>query len=442
MPVSRTSRGFPRRALRQFGKSESGMVSIFAMFMFFTVMCVIGIALDYAYVMARATHLQTSSDSVAHSALYVRDVTNDPDVAKTKALETAQASLKAGWNLAAIETSDIEFGDWDYENNTFTPDPNSRQAVRVNAERTAERGNKLPTLLLRLVGLNSFDVIRPSIAATYRPICFREGLAAEGIVDIQSNNSYFNGFCLHSNTYISINSNNFFEPGTIVSMPDLNLLDAPESSEDSNTGLDEALREGTYHLRVINRLPRTINELEAGIARSTPDFITNTIPLKLTKKKIGVEDFEKGRIHTMACLGGKASMDPGTYSEIVFVSDCQLQFKSGVILEDAVIATRSTSDTSLNTPSGLQVGRDDNCADGGDATLLTLGGVSVPADLRIYGSRIIAKGSIEFAANADGIQGASMVSGGEIHGTSNMDMAFCGKGMNDLYEAEYFRIVD
>ena len=62
------------------------------------------------------------------------------------------------------------------------------------------------------------------------------------------------------------------------------------------------------------------------------------------------------------------------------------------------------------------------------------------ADLRVYGGQIIALGDITFSANANGIQGASLISGQEISGTSNMDMGFCGTGMEGNYEAPYFRL--
>ena len=59
---------------------------------------------------------------------------------------------------------------------------------------------------------------------TYRPGCLREGFVADKMVDIQSNNGFESGFCIHSNVGISINQNNTFEAGTIVSMPSLNYL--------------------------------------------------------------------------------------------------------------------------------------------------------------------------------------------------------------------------
>ena len=57
-----------------------------------------------------------------------------------------------------------------------------------------------------------------------------------------------------------------------------------------------------------------------------------------------------------------------------------------------------------------------------------------------FGGQILALGDILFTANADGIEGASFVAGGNVEGTSNMTMGFCGNGMEDNFEAEYFRL--
>ena len=77
---------------------------------------------------------------------------------------------------------------------------------------------------------------------------------AEDVVEIQSNNSYFNGFCIHSNSWVEVNNNNFFEPGTIVSMPDMDDLVVPNDGldEEKNEGLVDALREGKYRICLVN----------------------------------------------------------------------------------------------------------------------------------------------------------------------------------------------
>ncbi len=108
-----------------------------------------------------------------------------------------------------------------------------------------------------------------------------------------------------------------------------------------------------------------------------------------------------------------------------------------------MVATEDTGAKSLNSPQGLQIGRNDNCAPGGGATLMTLGGFDAASKLSVYNGQILALGDIIFAANADGVKGASFVSNGRVDGTSNMTMGFCkSRGMENAYRAQYFRMVN
>ena len=90
--------------------------------------------------------------------------------------------------------------------------------------------------------------------------------------------------------------------------------------------------------------------------------------------------------------------------------------------------------------SGSTFGADDDCAPGGGAQVITLGGMRFPCGLGIFGSQLLAQGDVEFAARADGIQGASIVAGGEIDATSNSTMALCNNGMEGNFELPYFRM--
>jgi hypothetical protein len=125
----------------------------------------------------------------------------------------------------------------------------------------------------------------------------------------------------------------------------------------------------------------------------------------------------------------------------VIVTSCQIKFEQGVKIINSVVATTNTSSKSMTSSSGLQVGLNDNCAVGGGSQLVTAGSMDFPADLQIYGSQLLAKHDVSFAANANGIQGAAIVAGGEISGTSNMSMGFCGIGMENNFHAEYFKLI-
>ena len=438
------------KSMSRFLRDEDGSATILALL--FTMIFIVmgGVAVDFNKAVSERTQLRIAADTAAHAALYTRE-NEGAATAKTVAINTINGMLPAHqFGTGPITFSDMAFGSWDFETRAFTEDSGSRKAVRVVAEMNTTRGNASRNLLLGIIGTDTFDINIETVYTTYYPPCFTEGFVADDVVDIQSNNSFTDGFCIHSNNYVSLNSNNYFEPGTVVSMPSLNDLDIPNSGFEKNEGLQTALRTGEYRMRLLAKLPDIIDSFWAGSSENLPEFVTGSARADVSMhpdfgngKTLNPDHFEPNMINFLYCSGaGKLTLSPGVYAGFVFVSDCEVKFANGVILEEVVIATTSSSASSLNSPQGLQLGRNDNCAPGGGATLMTLGGFNAASSLSVYNGQILALGDIEFAANADGIQGASFVSMSQIDGTSNMAMGFCnGNGMENAYRAPYFRMV-
>lgn len=240
-----------------------------------------------------------------------------------------------------------------------------------------------------------------------------------------------------------MNNNNIFETGTIVSLSDVDNLELPNSGYEQNEGLREALREGTWNIRILERIDDIITGLYAADDRYVPDYITGSGLITLSSTSLNATNFTEGRIHTYNCASrsGRLTFDNGTQlRNIVLVTNCQIKMGNQMTLENVVIATTNTASKSIYAPQDLQIGRDDNCAEGGGAQLVTMGSVDVAGNLKMYGGQILAKLNVYFAANAGGLQGAAIVAGGTVSGTSNMDMGFCGTGMENNYMAEYFRL--
>lgn len=429
--------------LTDFCVEEDGVGSVYGVFAVVLTMGIGGYAVDVANVMTSRTDLQIAADSVAHAALLKREL-GTASAARAAALNVSTANLSVAEVGQIIHSSDIVFGDWDPDTRTFTARESSRSAVQVTARQNAANGNPIATFMLRIVNFEQWNLDVKSTFTTYRPTCLREGFVAEDMVDLQSNNTYTNGFCIHSNEYVSLNSNNTFEPGTIVSMASLDDLELPNSGYRTNIGLSEALREGSWNIRILKR----IDDIIAGVTNPSspfyPSYITHSTPVTLTTRTVRQSDLAPGRIYTASCSGGASlTIDNNVQvDKIVLVTSCKIKFNQGVVLTDTVIATTDTSSKSMTSPSGLQVGKDDNCALGGEAQLVTAGSMEFPADLRIYGGQLLAKQDISFAANANGIQGAQMVAGGIISGTSNMNMGFCGNQETANFQVDYFKLVE
>ena len=445
--------------MKKFIWCQKGWVTPFSVLVLASCFTVAGLAIDIANLYRAQTQLQVVADSSAHAALYTREL-NEAEIAKVAAVNVARAQMNVTRFGEVLEAGDIVFGSWSIENQVFTPNTNGTTAVYVTTERSQADSNPVSTFLLRITGFAEADVIAESIFITYRPTCLREGLAAEGIVDMQSNNTFVNRFCVHSNTHVELNIDNTYEAGSIVSMPDRTEVVLPASGYEQNDGLSSALRDGHYTLKILDRLDDIYAGLLTFDPEYLPDYITSTDIVVRSDRVMQTEDFTPNSIHVMNCPGGRTVRvhDPGsapagvddsstesslwkTLSDVVIITDCDVQFGEGLKLENVVVFTRSTSSDSVNAPTSLQIGRDDGCNGDGGAQIISYGSVVTGQNVHMYGGQIIAKGDVQIVANATGIEGASIIAGGNIDSTSRAEWGFCGAdGMNGNYEADYFRL--
>lgn len=431
-------------ALAAFRRDEGGAMMVFGLYMFVSMLVLGGIAIDVMNAYRMRTTLQVSADAAAHAAIYTR-ASNDVETAKARAIEIAEGTLPSERYGTILTPDDIVFGTWDEDEQKFTPDANSKTAVLVTSRMLKSRANSVGTFLLKLVGVGYFDLNRDAVFMAYQPGCLSQGFVARNRVYVRSNNTYVENFCIHSNDHVAIRQNNTFEPGVIVSMPNLGDLDLPASGFQNNPGLQDALRTATLDLSIVDQVPAMLAGLATRTSEWSPDYIKNSSVINLNPNNLKANDFKKGRIHRITCNGSgnnaKVTIPMNTLiNEAVVLTNCEVKFAKGVRLEDAVMATSSTSPDSFNGSSGVQVGRNDNCADGGGAKLITRGGMRFPAKLAVYGGQLLAQGTIQFAAQANGIEGASFIAGDEIEGTSNMTMGYCSNGAG-AYEKTFYRLV-
>ena len=464
-------------AIKSFVTSEDGGMTAGGLIFTMISLAVGGIAVDVSNAITQRTHLQLTADAAAHEALYVRNytLTATPEEAKASALALGQTNMPSSVFGPVLTTQDIEFGIWDRDTRTFTPDETSRSAVRVWTHRDEAGDNEVTTYLLKFAGFDAFSVRTASIFETYVPDCLREGFVAEEMVDIQSNNSYFDGFCIHSNDVVSINSNNYFEEGTVVSMPDATRLDMPASGATSNEGLTEALRYGAMQIRLINALrqvPATPyatgtaamwNYIQLATRDGQLDYLT-AAPRNITiingrpaPSSASADTVQAGRnlldrndalalrpnaVNYVFCSSSSTQLQVDqVLTNMVMITNCQISFGSGGALENGLIATLHTGASSIGGASDTRIGVVDDCAAGGGAQLISLGGMRFASGVAIHGGQLIALGEILFAANGEGLRGTSIISGDTVSGTSNMEMGLCGSGMEDNLSLDYFRMV-
>jgi Flp pilus assembly protein TadG len=440
-----------RGILSKFRKHEDGTASWFSLIPLVFVLIVLGLGLDVNSAIQSRTELQVTADAAAHAAIVTRNSseTATEGEADLQALILAELNMPAADNGTVLRIPNIEFGIWDDATRTFTPSAGSRWAVRVTTEQREANNNPVATYLLRLAGFNSWDIRARATMVAYYKTCHNNGFIGEGIVDLQSNNEFKDYFCIHSNTHVEANQGNYFEDGTVVSMPNTDDLVIPASGFAHNEGLQEALEPDGYGIKEVADLP----DLIEGLDKSLPDYTEGESPKFLesisgynevgTVRDLNESDLEPGKVNHVGCSGsGQVNVKKDTeFNNIVVITECKLFFESGVRLQDAIVATTNTSARSISGPSGIQIGNHSCGTPGGSAAILTMGGAQFGAGLTFKSGQIIARGDVQFPARDVGVEGASVLAGGRIDGTSNMTMAFCGDG-DDFFKVKYYRIVE
>ncbi len=145
------------------GTDRRGAMLVLMAFMMVVLFGTAIFAVDLGWIVANRTQLQAAADAaaLAGAGTLVEDA--------TLAGVEAEALKYAEINAPTAFTS-VSFGTWDPGTKTFTPTPYNPTAVRVLVERTANRGNAIPSFLARVFGHSEFDIGAESIAVGAIPV--------------------------------------------------------------------------------------------------------------------------------------------------------------------------------------------------------------------------------------------------------------------------------
>ncbi len=425
-------------------RDQSGAISLFSLQMFVIALLLGGLAVDLSNALAGRAQLQATADAAAHAALYTREFGSE-DRARDAALTLVEASMPRAHFGQVLTPDDIQFGHWDRAGDVFRIDDLSREAVFVSTRRYSEQKNGLGTFFLRLIGLDSWDLTAGAVFETYRPPCLHEGFVARGRVILQSGGLYRSGVCIHSNAFVSLGSSNFFEPDTILSMPDKRDVATTSGVVEATPGLGAALRDASYRLRVVNRIDVIAKGVLNDASPFWRDYITIKDPLSLNPDaELGPETFMAGSMYTVTCTDPDQRFDLNNDTvllETVLVTNCRVAIWSGTTIEDATIITTNRSPKALSAASDIIIGKTDNCEDGGDVQILAAGGINFASNVGIFGGQVVAGGNLSMSAEGDSILGASVQAGGQMNLALKGSVGSCGgKGMGRMFEFDYFRL--
>ena len=441
---------------------ESGAGTTYAMFMAFICICIGGLAIDTSNVWSIKQRLQAATDISAHAAAVSINYPGEVGLDGTTS-EIAIAELLVNMPDAkfgtALQESDVQIGYWDpsissmSESRLSASGVSLNRAVGVTARLDGEVGDNVATFILKAVGFDYWSVNATSIYMLGSPTCFDDGFLADGIVDISSNNSFVNGFCMHGNSGVDVNSSIVFGSGVRVSMPDSSLTTEggmfalKGTNHTWEDGMANQLGDQVLSARLASQaaISASISALMNPSHADTPDYITVSTVNRLSirsNKPLAAGQLVPNAVNIINCPNKGLSFPDGINVEnMVIIADCQINFDSNDYVANAIIATTDTGNQSFNASSGLQLGQPDNCAPGGGVTLITMGESHFAASIAWDGVELFSHGDVHISAQANGINGVHIESAGDIKATSNLSFGSCTGGIDHYRDYNIVQMV-
>ena len=158
-----------KKAGRAIGPARRGIATVWGLASMGLLFALAALVVDGALLYTSQADLQNAADSSALAGASA--LTINPVLARQRAIEYAGMNVANG-EPVVLTNSDIELGDWNNENRTFTlltgADEVYADAVRVTAGLTEAGGNPLTLAFAQVFGPGEADV-RASAIAVYRP---------------------------------------------------------------------------------------------------------------------------------------------------------------------------------------------------------------------------------------------------------------------------------
>ncbi|HUF86046.1 MAG TPA: TadG family pilus assembly protein [Thermohalobaculum sp.] len=436
--------------LSRFMADERGGGTIMGLFWFMVLLAAAGLAVDSTDGLRNKTMLQATADAAALAAAI--DLPNETQVVDT-AVTYATSNMVTGHYGSVLNPGDVTIGTWDHATRTFIANAALPDAVHVLVRRATANDNAVPVNFLRIIGFDSWDVQAQSIAQRFIPPCLRDGLISRQIVDISSNNDFVKEICVHGEQGVDMQNGNYFELGTTVSMPDLDMLVIPNNGMTSNPGLPDALRENYLDPRMVNHIDEIMLAMLGqsqvmAQAAVLPNYINPDLPVLEVDASFNLSNAEEGRIYHVGCEPSQQVKfsAKSTLTNVVIIADCIIHLPADISLADVVLGSRSGGNGDVNNENitmaaNVNLGAPDGCAEGGGVTLLSNASIKTAASTSINGVQMVAKGYIELTARNKGINGISAQAGGDITMTANNIMGLCSGGAPNLFTVPYYRLV-
>ena len=152
-------------------KARKGVVVPMFAILIPVILILVAFAVDFGVIVVARHELQNAADVSVMSTLQI--MLQDPESADQAAEECLANNFLFGEAIQADVSTDVEYGNWDADERTFTvvprdygDVPQGASAVRVVLQRTQERGNGVSLVFAPIFGFDFADVEVEAIAAS------------------------------------------------------------------------------------------------------------------------------------------------------------------------------------------------------------------------------------------------------------------------------------
>lgn len=204
-----------------FAKDDAGSVTSWSIIWSFLFLMIGGLSVDSTNAWRVRAHLQATADASALAgALKLAQGNTSNKEIKAAAIEISHINMPPAHHGNVLMASDIEIGEWDWDNKTFIANSEDANAVRVRTNRTDARGNGVRTFLLRLAGFGDWDVGANSISVmrvTKNNDCLGASFISESQLQLGGGNTVNGKVCFHGENSVSNGGGDLLTDGVKMS---------------------------------------------------------------------------------------------------------------------------------------------------------------------------------------------------------------------------------
>lgn len=422
-----------------YAEDEDGGGTIFSLFLFVTLAMILGIMVDATNAWRNSTMLASAADMGSHAGA----VALANSGAEADAIAAARTQVQI--NMPTARFGDTVGQSGDIHLLHFDPDTKRlstsgpRNAVAVRANQLDERRNAVGTFLLKFAGVMSWDVNAVSVAAfdVSAECSGTDGIYGEARIRASSQNHFGNGYCVHSNDHVWLPQQNTFEPGSLVSMPDIadcgnkcndtanpgirateiNMI-FPDFGDFIDTTYDDfaASGLGAGTSKDVFFATRSVGDLaplrEAGVLEDTEVALLGEVVELSHAEFHALETLPSGLVYTVGCpsngnsAGTKLTFNgsTGRMRDAAVLTNCSLDFGDGSqVAGSLIVTTRASSSATVTASENVTIGDNvaGSCAPEDRTTIMSVSGVGVPAKFAASNVTLIVDDTVDIASSSN-----------------------------------------